>query len=160
MSRTLAHRMPAAQEVHKMSQAVESRETAFARRLQALMAERNLSNSELARRVWGEITNSRGYKEAKGRDRIGKYIKGETYPEPRTLKEIADALGVGVPELAPDGPAKATPWEAAETSLLVLEGHPGKALLRIDKILPFAKATRILQILAEPEAEEECSSES
>ncbi|MCB8829045.1 hypothetical protein LJD47_28955, partial [Escherichia coli] len=41
----------------------------FARRLQQLMVERGLSQSDLARTIWGETTNADGRTVARNRDR-------------------------------------------------------------------------------------------
>ena len=71
----------------------------FATALQQAMLKNKLSASEVARRIWGESTDSRGYAVAKNRDRIGHYLAGTSYPEPKNLAELAKAVGVPVEEL-------------------------------------------------------------
>ena len=59
-----------------------------------------MRQSELARRMWGEVPNRRGNMVARGRDRIGHYLRGTSYPNPANLQKIADVFGVPVAELA------------------------------------------------------------
>lgn len=132
-----------------------SPEEDFARRLHYHMQERGLSNSDLARAVWGEKRNARGYMEAKGRDRISVYLKGQTMPEARTLKQLSDALGVTENDLCPEHTRRALAWEPQSVSLNVAPGHPDKGRLVIDRIVPFALAAEIIRLLAEHDKQED-----
>jgi transcriptional regulator with XRE-family HTH domain len=71
----------------------------FAAALRQAMTKNKLTNSEVARRVWGTTKDSRGYNVAKNRDRIGHYLSGASYPEDENLQKIADAIGIPVDEL-------------------------------------------------------------
>lgn len=55
----------------------------FARRLHVAMTAKGLSNSDLARAVWGETADGKGYKVARNRDRIGVYWSWVPRPSPR-----------------------------------------------------------------------------
>lgn len=121
----------------------------FARRLYRHMNAKGWTNSDLARSVWGERTNARGYVEAKGRDRISVYLKGETIPEATTLKMLAEALGVDEADLCPSRLKSALAWEPQSVSLAVAPGHPDKGRLQIDRIIPFTLAAKIISLLAE-----------
>jgi transcriptional regulator with XRE-family HTH domain len=72
----------------------------FAKTLKACMQQAGINNSELARRVWGSITDNRGYSVARNRQRISDYLLGTSYPEPYNLWKIAGALGVPLEHLA------------------------------------------------------------
>lgn len=72
----------------------------FAKTLKASIKAAGINNSELARRVWGSTTDSRGYPVARNRQRISEYLKGNSYPEPYNLWKIAGALGVPLEYLA------------------------------------------------------------
>jgi transcriptional regulator with XRE-family HTH domain len=72
----------------------------FAKTLRACMQQAGFNNSDLARRVWGTTTDSRGYPVARGRDRIGEYLSGDSYPKPENLWKLAGALGVSLTYLA------------------------------------------------------------
>jgi transcriptional regulator with XRE-family HTH domain len=123
----------------------------FGRRLHELIVERNMSQSDLARKAFGVETSKDGYPGAKGRDRISAYIAGRTYPEPRTLKRIADALGMTVEELAPDVTAAAVDRENPEISINMIAGHADKVHLVVNKLLPLSIAMEIGSILAKLE---------
>lgn len=126
-----------------------SPEMDFARRLYHYLNEKGWTNSDLARAVWGEKRNAAGHMEAKGRDRISVYLKGETMPEARTLKLLADALGVTPEDLCPATVKRAHAWEPKSISMTVPPGHPDKAHLVVDTVIPFKLAARIAALLAE-----------
>ena len=65
---------------------------------QAMMAAK-LSQSDLARKMWGSTTNKRGHSVARNRDRISQYCAGVSYPGPEIMQKLADALGVSVATL-------------------------------------------------------------
>lgn len=69
------------------------------------MLERRISASDLARGVWGTMTDPRGYEVARNRDRIGHYLSGKSYPAMENLKKIAKVLGVDVEVLEKFQPA-------------------------------------------------------
>ena len=77
---------------------------AFAVWLAAQMAARGLNHSDLARAINGTIKDTRGYDVARGRDRIGHYLRGESYPSLDTKYALAKALDV-FPDDIP-GPGK------------------------------------------------------
>lgn len=122
-----------------------SPEAEFARRLRALLAEREWNNSDLAREAWGERTNAAGYKEARGRDRISVFLKGETRPTAKTLRQLADAFGVEPGELFPGTPGSPQVGGSHSLSLTVVHGSEGLGRLRVDMILPLSLATQIVQ---------------
>lgn len=125
-----------------------STEQDFARRLHHYMTQRGWSQSDLARAVWGERKNARGYREAKGRDRISVFLKGKTIPETTTLAALAEALEVEPDELCPEQHKKAMAWEPHSVSLTLAPGHSDRARLVIDRIVPFHVGAEIIAILA------------
>jgi transcriptional regulator with XRE-family HTH domain len=128
-------------------------EVDFARRLHHYMNQQGLSNSDLARAVWGERKNKNGYMEAKGRDRISVYLKGETTPTAKTLQALADALGVEPADLNPQMVKDATDkWEPQSVSLTVAPGHDNMGHLIVDRIIPFKLAAHIITLLSEHDA--------
>ena len=113
----------------------------FGRRLQKLLDQKDMNQSDLARLVWG--TTKGGY--AKNRDRISVYLRGLQWPNPRTMQKIATALSVQINDLAPEYGADA---KDAEWSLVKTPGQD-KVFLRIDKELPGRVAAKIIALLAE-----------
>jgi transcriptional regulator with XRE-family HTH domain len=72
----------------------------FAERLREAMQREGLNASDVARRVWGEIQDKRGYYVARNRDRIGFYLAGVSFPEDENLRKLAEAVGLSYEALA------------------------------------------------------------
>lgn len=123
----------------------------FARRLHILMVERGLSQSDLAREIWGGAEDRRGYKVAKNRDRISAYLRGTALPEAENLALIAKALGVEVTDLAPDMTAAAIDRANPEVSMTTIAGHADKTHLRVNKLVPMTVAAQIIALLSKAE---------
>lgn len=121
----------------------------FARRLHKLMLDKSMSQSDLARKVWGGTTDKRGYDVARNRDRISVYLRGQSYPDPVNMQKIADALGVPVEELAPDAVASAVERENPEVAMTAIAGHHDKVFLRVNKLVPMTLAAKIISLLSE-----------
>ena len=119
----------------------------FARRLHAAMTAKGFNNSDLARAVWGETEDAKGYKVARNRDRIGVYLKGTQFPEPATLAKIAEALGTTAEELAPEITAAAVDRERPELSISMVSGHPDKVHVQVNALLPLSAAVEISRII-------------
>jgi len=52
------------------------------------------NNSDIARDVFGEMRDPRGYLVARNRDRIGTYFKGTSYPKRATMLKLCASLGI------------------------------------------------------------------
>jgi transcriptional regulator with XRE-family HTH domain len=124
---------------------------AFARRLHELMARKGLSQSDLARAVWGPTKDTRGYDVAKNRDRISNYLRGLAVPDPSNMAAIAEKLGVTVAELAPDQTASAIDRAKPTVSMSAVAGHD-KTYLQVNKLVSFTLAAKIITLLSEEEA--------
>ena len=131
---------------------------AFALALRQAMLDKKLSASEVARRVWGISKDKRGYEVARNRDRIGHYLAGTSYPEPENLTKLAEAIGVGVEDLAIESrprPAAREPrgiaGQAADLQVTALPGQPDKLYIQVSRVLSWDTATRIMQLIREDE---------
>lgn len=119
----------------------------FARKLHAAMNAKGMSNSDLARAVWGEVTDGKGYKVAKNRERIGVYLKGEGFPEPRTLAKLAEALDTTSEELAPEITASTVDRERPELAMTMVSGHSDRVHVQVNALLPLRAAVEITRIV-------------
>jgi len=72
----------------------------FGERLRQLLRQQNLSQSGLARIVFGETTDAHGRKMVKGADSIARYVSGRVRPSRDTLQKIASALKIDFETLA------------------------------------------------------------
>lgn len=113
----------------------------FGRRLHALLLEKGWNQSELARRA--EL----------GRDAISTYVRGRSFPEPTSLKRIADALGTTPTDLLPNAFESAMDRDLPAIEIREASGHPGMSWLRVNRKVTTQQALRVLQILAEKERE-------
>ena len=121
----------------------------FARRLHQVMLEKKISQSDLARRMWGSTTDSRGFNVAKNRERVCIWLKGKSYPDQINLQRLADTLGMKIEELAPDMVAGAVERENPEVQFTMAAGHSDKVYLRVNKLVPMALAAKIVTLLSE-----------
>ena len=112
----------------------DDRRPEFARRLKALLAKRNMSQSDLADAA--QI----------GRDAVSTYATGRTFPKPATLRKIAEALSVEIAELAPVASADEPGWQIRQA------GQQGQAWLTINRTLPMDTALAILALIREDDA--------
>jgi transcriptional regulator with XRE-family HTH domain len=124
----------------------------FARNLHAVMRRQRITNSGLARLIWGSSRDTRGYDVAANRNRIGDYLAARSMPRPETLRQIAEALGTTPEALAPEAEAVAVNRTPPEVMLVQAPGRPDKAHLKVDKVVSMDVALRILALLAPPSA--------
>lgn len=104
----------------------------FSRRLRHLLADRNMSQSDLAEAA--KI----------GRNGVSTYVTGKMFPKPATLQKIADTLGVDILELAPGGGVAEPTWE-----LRNVPDQPGQAWLTVNRSLSMDTAIAIVALLQE-----------
>lgn len=121
----------------------------FSRKLAELMAMRGLSQSDLARAVWGGMTDNRGRDVAKNRDRISFYVRGSRLPEPKTMKMLADALGVPLDDLHPPLAVPVGSRNPSPVTFTIMAGQEHLAMLTVKKIVPVALAAKIVMLLTE-----------
>lgn len=115
----------------------------FGRRLQGLLMERGLNQSELARRA------------GIGRDSVSTYVRGRSFPEPKALALMAKALGVSPQELLPNTVAAAIDNDTPSLELKESTGHPGKMWMRLNRLVTTKQALKIMAILQEQDGEDE-----
>lgn len=115
----------------------------FGRRLQGLLLTKDWTQADLARAT------------GLGRDSISTYINGKTFPTPRALRLVADALGVKTEDLLPNSLMQAMEDEHPAISLTQAVGHPGKAWLRINRAMSFTAAAKIIEVIQADDAHQE-----
>jgi transcriptional regulator with XRE-family HTH domain len=140
----------------------------FAERLREAMQREGLNASDVARRVWGEIKDRRGYLVARNRDRIGYYLAGVSFPEEENLRKLADAVGLSYEALAVtkplSGPSSSSSTSGVgfgggtksrgmlDTQLAILSNK--RAVLALKREMKLDTALKIIELLkAEDEAE-------
>lgn len=113
----------------------------LARRLSKALQDRDWNQSDLARA--SELP----------REVISTYVRGISFPTPKSLRRMSDALGIPVDQLAPAAAGMAAQDEIPAFSVTQLQGHPGKAWLRVNQVVPFSIAMKIGELLESMEHE-------
>jgi len=128
----------------------------FREALARAMIRAGVSASELARRVWGEVKDPRGYMVAKGRDRMSAYMAGVSYPDPTNRAKIAEALDIDPQELnieplASSPRAMQPPPPAISLEIITgVAGEPSIAALTVNrKIMSEDTAMKIIALIRE-----------
>lgn len=107
----------------------------FARRLAKAIQDRDWNQSDLARAA------------ALPREIISTYIRAKSYPTAKSLRRIADALGVTVEVLSPGGAGLVAQDEVPSFSVHESPGHHGRVWLRVNRMVPIAIALKIGALL-------------
>lgn len=118
--------------------------TEFARKLQQLMVERSMSQSDLARAAAKFMPDKRF-----NRDNISQYVRGLSFPYPMRLSAIAKALGVDPQDLRPAGVPGAGD-KAPELDFRAL--GDGNVWLRVNQAVPMKVAMEIVALLGKSDA--------
>ena len=111
------------------------------------MSERELTQSDLAAKIWGRHISSEGKDVAKGRDRISVWVSGKNFPDRENRQKLAKALKVKVSELAPEAELKAAHSVAADWSLTKPHGEDGMSFFQAARYLPDDIAHEIVGLL-------------
>lgn len=126
----------------------------FSKRLWNILTEKNMSQTELAKRVWNDKrVDARGYESWAGRDLISSYIRGKTQPSPQVLARIAKALNTTPEDLAPALAAKVVEKELPAMQITMIAGHADKCLLKVNKLVGLQTALKIGQLIEADEAD-------
>lgn len=113
----------------------------FGRRLQAALNERGMSQADLARRA-EEVTGKK-----MGRDAISTYINGRSFPTPASLAQLCKALDMTREELLPNSLINASQDEHPAFEMRAAAGQPGRAWVRINRLMSFETAVEIARLL-------------
>lgn len=113
----------------------------FGRRLQAALNDRGWNQADLARRA-EEVTGKK-----MGRDAISTYINGRSFPTPASLAQLCKALDMTREELMPNALINASQDEHPAFEMRAAAGQPGRAWVRINRLMSFETAVEIARLL-------------
>jgi transcriptional regulator with XRE-family HTH domain len=126
-----------------------ARDLEFAKRLRKLMDDRELTQSELAAKIWNRYENTEGKFVARGRDRISVWIRGKSFPDNANLAKLAKALDVKVSDLAPTTLMKAAYRGVTDWS--VVKQDDGTVFMQFAKSIAPETSVAIQQLLLQDE---------
>jgi transcriptional regulator with XRE-family HTH domain len=123
----------------------------FADNLARAMQDKGMSQSDLARIVWGSTKDSRGYDVARNRDRISAYLAGAGIPEPDNLKKLAAALDLTPEDLLGAEVMAARPLTRTKSHQVDIQmasviGRPGWMQVSLNVVVPMADAQEFLTL--------------
>jgi transcriptional regulator with XRE-family HTH domain len=118
----------------------------FSRKLQHLMNQREMSQSDLARLMWGQIEQASGYPAAKNRDRISKWLAGKRLPDGRSLEKLCQILECDASALAPSVVTGNAEAQHPELRMTVIAGHRDLVHLTFNTVLPLEAAVQMIAI--------------
>lgn len=126
VARATRVRQPAA------SDADADRKRRFADNLNKLLIRNGWKQADLARRMFGTTTDTKGFARAQNADAVSQYCAGRSMPEGNRLAHMAEVLGVAVEELTGEKPSPPTgvrfaPARDATTGRLVIDQNVSKA---------------------------------
>jgi transcriptional regulator with XRE-family HTH domain len=130
------------------------RDIEFAKRLKKLMAEREMTQSDLAAEIWDRYTNTEGKFVAKGRDRISVWVNGKNFPDAKNLEKLAKALKVKVSDLAPQTLVRAAHHGAADWSFTRPHGDDDRVFVQIARFVSAETAHEIQGLLLRDERQQ------
>ena len=117
-----------------LSQKVLSKQE-FGKRLYALMLEKGMNQSDLARAA------------KMGRDSISTYVRGRSVPTPQNLERLCEALSVAADELYPNYAANAAAIEEPVLQIKQVNDNSDMMWLNINMKVDANKAIEVMQIL-------------
>ena len=117
------------------------------------MAEREMTQSDVAAKIWGRTANAKGANVAKGRDRLSVWVSGKNFPDHENLEKLARALKCSVSDLAPEAELKAAHHGAADWSLTKPADGSNRVFVQIAQFLPPLIAHEIHGLLLKAEQE-------
>ena len=137
----------------RRTQATKKELQVFARRLHKAMIPKGLSNSDLARALWEETKDNKGYMVAKNRYRIALYLRCEAFPSLPVFQKMTEVLEVQPEYLAPhlfsQGDDDGDDPSQTRFSMELVPGRPDLVHLQLSAVLPLATAAKISQLFSD-----------
>lgn len=140
MARQARHTLPPSTQPGMPEEPKALTKQEFGRRLQNLLRDRNWNQSDLARAA------------GLGRDAISTYVRGRSFPEPKSLQKLAEALSTTPQQLLPNTVLTAMDKEFPALEIKQASGHPDRCWLRLNRLVTPMQAMKIMQVLQETPA--------
>jgi transcriptional regulator with XRE-family HTH domain len=129
-----------------------ARDVNFGKRLKAILAEKEMTASDVAAKIWSRQRNAKGALVAKGRDRLSVWINGKSFPDHENRLKLAKALGMPVSELFPDDELQTANRATPEGSIVWSKDYPaGQTFLQLAQFVSMEAALEILAIIKRDE---------
>ena len=120
----------------------------FGRRLYQLLRDKDLSQSDVAEKLFGREDDSRGRSVASKRDLVSKWVRGVAFPGPKNLHRLAKVLDMEVSGLAP---GHGQPSVDKRLPDFQMKQQGDQIVLVVNQVVRPDQALRIMAILQEKE---------
>lgn len=104
-----------------------------------------MTRADLARMVWGTMTDERGYEVARNRQTISKYLAGKVEPSEVTVRRIAEALNVTYGDLLPS----ADPVNRPGSGIVMTAVGSQKYRIDLSLVVPADVASKVIELVSE-----------
>jgi len=122
-------------------------------RAQSDLTPKHLTKQQFGKRLYDEIMQ-RGWNQSElarradlPRDSVSVYIRGRSFPTPKSLQKLANALGLEPHDLLPNAMESAIDEDFPSLEMRVSTNAPDKAWLRVNRLVSFATAAQIMEII-------------
>ena len=119
----------------------------FASRLNELMLEAGMNQSQLAAQVFGTTKDTRGFTVSRGRDRISNYLRGRDVPRSQNLQKIAKVFKLSVQDLAPELMQSLDKSDPV-MGMKVIAGQTDRAHLTVNMVVSLTVAAQVIALLS------------
>ncbi len=116
-------------------------------------APKHLAKEEFGRRVYKEMM-ARGWNQSElarqadlPRDSISTYVRGVSFPSPKSLQKLADALGVLPADLLPNSVESAIDEDNPSLNMRVSTAAPNSAWLQVNRLVSLSTAARVIELI-------------
>ena len=132
----------------KREKVLQENSSRFATMIRQAREAKGWTYAELAREIWGEIVDSRGYVTGRNRGIVPRWESGEVVPRPQSIKMIAEALDISESDLAAarqeaEDARKGRSIPAPEFSAGSVAGRPDLVLMSLKAIVTLEEFARI-----------------
>ena len=117
----------------------------FGRRLYGLMMSKGWNQSELARQA------------GLPRDSISTYIRGTSFPTPKSLQALAEVFGMPPADLLPNTIEAAIEEDVPSLEMKVSTTAPNLAWIRVNRLVSIDTATQIIALINADRAADEAA---
>ena len=108
------------------------------------LRDKGLSQSELARRIWGENPNGG----ARGRDQVNMWCRGRKLISQQKAREVAKILNVPFEEIYPINIPVLNNFEDSKAVIKMTDAGDGKFHVSINKVMPAALAAKVIALVS------------
>lgn len=114
---------------------------------------KHLSKQEFGRRLYQEMM-AKGWNQSElarqaelPRDSVSTYVRGVSFPTPKSLQKLANALDLSPAELMPNSVESAIEEDSPSLNMRVSTGAPNTAWLQVNRLVSLTTAVKVIEMI-------------